>query len=44
MTYVIVAYWRPREGQTEKVEAILRLLQKQPMNLFLMKMNGCIMT
>lgn len=26
MTYVIVAYWRPREGQREKVEAILREL------------------
>jgi quinol monooxygenase YgiN len=26
MTHVIAAYWRPREGQTEKVEAILREL------------------
>ena len=26
MTYVIVAYWRPREGQAEKIEAILREL------------------
>jgi (4S)-4-hydroxy-5-phosphonooxypentane-2,3-dione isomerase len=26
MTYVIVAYWRPRDGQTEKVETILREL------------------
>jgi len=26
MTYVIVAYWRPRAGQTEKIEAILREL------------------
>ncbi len=24
MPHVIVAYWRPRAGQTEKVEAILR--------------------
>jgi quinol monooxygenase YgiN len=26
MTYVIVAYWRPRAGQTEKIESILREL------------------
>ena len=24
MTHVVVAYWRPRAGETEKVEAILR--------------------
>ena len=29
MTYVIVAYWRPREGQAEKIEAILRALTKE---------------
>jgi len=23
MTYVIVAYWRPRAGQTEKIESVL---------------------
>ena len=37
MTYVIVAYWRPREGQTEKVETILRDLapaaRQEPGNL-----------
>ena len=36
MTYVIVARWRPREGQTEKVEAILHELapaaRKEPGN------------
>lgn len=26
MTHVIVAYWRPRAGQTGKIEAILREL------------------
>ena len=26
MTHVVVAYWRPRAGQTEKIEAILREL------------------
>jgi len=26
MTYVMVAYWRPRAGQSEKVEAILHEL------------------
>lgn len=26
MTHVIVAYWRPRAGQTETIEAILREL------------------
>lgn len=29
MTHVVVAYWRPRDGQTEKVEAILRELAKE---------------
>jgi len=29
MTHVIVARWRPREGQTEKIEAILRELTKE---------------
>lgn len=37
MTHVIVARWRPRDGQTEKIEAILReLVQKvrqEPGNL-----------
>src|SRR4029078_4050203 len=37
MTYVVVAYWRPREGQREKVEAILRDLahaaRQEPGNL-----------
>ena len=37
MTYVIVAYWRPREGQAEKIEAILRDLaaaaRQEPGNL-----------
>src|SRR4029078_2278632 len=37
MTYVIVAYWRPREGQAEKIEAILRELahaaRQEPGNL-----------
>jgi quinol monooxygenase YgiN len=28
MTYVIIARWRPREGEREKVEAILRELAK----------------
>lgn len=26
MTHVVVAYWRPRAGQTDKIEAILREL------------------
>jgi quinol monooxygenase YgiN len=26
MTHVVVAYWRPRAGQTEAIEAILREL------------------
>ncbi len=29
MPHVVVAYWRPRDGQTEKVEAILRELAKE---------------
>ena len=29
MTHVIVARWRPREGQIEKVEEILRELAKE---------------
>jgi quinol monooxygenase YgiN len=29
MTHVIVAHWRPRDGQTEKVEAILRELARE---------------
>jgi quinol monooxygenase YgiN len=37
MTYVIVAYWRPRAGQSEKVETILRELaaaaRREPGNL-----------
>jgi quinol monooxygenase YgiN len=37
MTYVIVAYWRPRDGQGEKIEAILRELapavRQEPGNL-----------
>lgn len=37
MTHVIVAYWRPRAGQTDKVEAILRELgqkiREEPGNL-----------
>ncbi len=37
MTHVVVAYWRPRAGQTEKIEAILRELapkvRQEPGNL-----------
>jgi quinol monooxygenase YgiN len=37
MTHVIVAYWRPRVGQTDKVEAILHELgqkiREEPGNL-----------
>ena len=37
MAHVVVAYWRPRAGQTEKVEAILRELapkvRQEPGNL-----------
>jgi (4S)-4-hydroxy-5-phosphonooxypentane-2,3-dione isomerase len=29
MTHVIVARWRPRDGQIEKIEAILRALTKE---------------
>jgi quinol monooxygenase YgiN len=29
MTHVVVARWRPREGQIEKIEAILRELTKE---------------
>lgn len=29
MTHVIVAHWRPRDGEVEKVEAILRELAKE---------------
>jgi len=29
MTHVVVAYWRPRAGQAEKIEAILRELAKE---------------
>jgi len=29
MTHVIVARWRPRDGQTDKLEAILRELTKE---------------
>jgi quinol monooxygenase YgiN len=29
MTHVIVARWRPRDGETEKIEAILRELTKE---------------
>jgi quinol monooxygenase YgiN len=37
MTHVVVAYWRPRDGQVEKIEAILRELaqkvRQEPGNL-----------
>lgn len=37
MTHVVVAYWRPRDGQTEKIEAILHELaqkvRQEPGNL-----------
>ena len=37
MTHVIVAYWRPRAGQIEKIEVILRELaqeiRREPGNL-----------
>jgi len=37
MTHVVVAYWRPRAGQTDKIEAILRELgpkiRQEPGNL-----------
>jgi len=37
MTYVMVAYWRPRAGQSEEIEAILRELaaavRQEPGNL-----------
>jgi quinol monooxygenase YgiN len=29
MTYVIIARWRPRDGERDKVEAILRELAKE---------------
>lgn len=29
MTYVLVAYWRPREGQTGKIETILHELARE---------------
>jgi quinol monooxygenase YgiN len=29
MTYVIIARWRPRDGERERVEAILRELAKE---------------
>ena len=29
MTYVIVAHWRPRDGQTGKIEEILRELARE---------------
>ena len=29
MTHVVVARWRPRDGQIEKIEAILRELAKE---------------
>ena len=29
MTYVIIARWRPREGERDRVEAILRELAKE---------------
>jgi quinol monooxygenase YgiN len=29
MTYVIIARWRPRDGEREKIEAILRELAKE---------------
>jgi len=29
MTHVILAHWRPRDGQSEKIEAILRELAKK---------------
>ncbi|HEY6861593.1 MAG TPA: putative quinol monooxygenase [Pseudolabrys sp.] len=29
MTHVIVAHWRPRDGQSEKIETILRELAKE---------------
>ena len=29
MTHVVVAYWRPRDGQIEKIEAILRELTQK---------------
>ncbi len=29
MTHVVVAYWRPRAGQTDKIEAILRELSQK---------------
>ena len=29
MTYVIVAHWRPRDGQTGKIEEILRDLARE---------------
>jgi quinol monooxygenase YgiN len=37
MTFVLVAHWRPRDGQTDKIEAILRELardiRREPGNL-----------
>jgi quinol monooxygenase YgiN len=37
MTHVVVAYWRPRTGQTDKIEAILRelapMVRQEPGNL-----------
>lgn len=37
MTHVVAAYWRPRDGQVEKIEAILRELaqkvRQEPGNL-----------
>jgi len=45
MTHVIVAYWRPRDGQSERTEAILRELatevRREPGNLQFVVHRSC---
>jgi quinol monooxygenase YgiN len=45
MNYVMVARWRPREGETEKIETILRELataiRREPGNVQFTVHRGC---
>ena len=45
MSYVIVARWRPREGETERIETILRELatavRREPGNAQFTVLRGC---
>ena len=45
MSHVVVAHWRPRDGQVEKIESILRELTKEvrrePGNLQFTVHRGC---